>query len=102
MCDANGDPDGVEERAGYRQIFPAAQFGGAAAIKALAGPFSGLQVMPTGGISLDNLEDYLNVKNIIACGGSFMVKETMIRKNRWDEITELSRQARTIVNRVRA
>lgn len=84
------------------KFFPAAQFGGAAAIKALAGPFSGLQVMPTGGISLDNLEDYLNVKNIIACGGSFMVKENMIRKNRWDEITELSRQAMTIVNRVRA
>lgn len=84
------------------KFFPAVQFGGAATIKALAGPFSGLQIMPTGGISLDNLEDYLNVKHIIACGGSFMVKESMLRENRWDEITDLSRQAMAIVNRVRA
>lgn len=84
------------------KFFPAVQFGGAAAIKALAGPFGNLMFMPTGGISLENLEEYLNVKNIIACGGSFMVKEQLLKEERWDEITQLSRQAMEIVGRVRA
>lgn len=84
------------------KFFPAVQFGGAAAIKALAGPFGNLMFMPTGGISLENLEEYLNVKNIIACGGSFMVKEQLLKEERWDEIAQLSRQAMKIVGRVRA
>lgn len=84
------------------KFFPAVQFGGAAAIKSLAGPFGSLMIMPTGGISLDNLEEYLSVKNIIACGGSFMVKEQLLKEERWDKVTELSRQAMEIVDRVRA
>ncbi len=84
------------------KFFPAVQSGGAAAIKALAGPFGSLMIMPTGGISLENLEEYLRVKNIIACGGSFMVKEQLLKEERWDQVTELSRQAMEIVARVRA
>lgn len=84
------------------KFFPAVQFGGTAAIKALSGPFAGLQIMPTGGVSLTNLEEYLSLKSVIACGGSFMVKEQLLKESRWREITELSRQAMEIVNRIRA
>ncbi|MGF6375746.1 2-dehydro-3-deoxyphosphogluconate aldolase/(4S)-4-hydroxy-2-oxoglutarate aldolase [Clostridiales Family XIII bacterium PM5-7] len=82
------------------KFFPAAQFGGIKTIKALAGPFGTLQFMPTGGISLENLEEYLQVKNVIACGGSFMVKEELITENKWDAITEMSKCAMEIVTRV--
>lgn len=44
------------------KFFPAEQFGGVKTIKALAGPFQSLQFMPTGGISLDNLGEYLREK----------------------------------------
>ena len=57
--------------------------------------------MPTGGISLDNLEEYLQADCVIACGGSFMVKEQLISENRWEEITEISKKATEIAERVR-
>lgn len=84
------------------KFFPAAQYGGAATIKALSGPFSKMKFMPTGGISLDNLEEFLQVKSIIACGGSFMVKENLIKEEKWSEITEISRKAVKLVKRVRS
>ena len=83
------------------KFFPAEQFGGVKTIKALAGPFQSLQFMPTGGISLDNLGEYLREKSVIACGGSFMVKDELIRENRWEEITEISRKAMEIAVRVK-
>lgn len=83
------------------KFFPAEQFGGVKTIKALAGPFQSLQFMPTGGISLNNLGEYLREKSVIACGGSFMVKDELIRENRWEEITEISRKAMEIAIRVK-
>lgn len=83
------------------KFFPAEQFGGVKTIKALAGPFQSLQFMPTGGISLDNLGEYLREKSVIACGGSFMVKDELIRENRWEEIAEISRKAMEIAVRVK-
>lgn len=83
------------------KFFPASQFGGIKTIKALSAPFSTLRFMPTGGISLDNLEEYLQTDCVIACGGSFMVKEQLISENRWEEITEISKKATEIAERVR-
>ena len=83
------------------KFFPAEQFGGIKTIKALAGPFGKLKFMPTGGISLGNLEEYISTKNIIACGGSFMVKESFIEEENWEEITRQCIEARRIVDKVR-
>jgi 2-dehydro-3-deoxyphosphogluconate aldolase/(4S)-4-hydroxy-2-oxoglutarate aldolase len=55
------------------KFFPAETSGGAAAIRALAGPFHGLRFMPTGGIGPDNLGDYLRLPAVQAVGGSWMV-----------------------------
>jgi 2-dehydro-3-deoxyphosphogluconate aldolase/(4S)-4-hydroxy-2-oxoglutarate aldolase len=59
------------------------------------------KVMPTGGISLKNLKDYLSAPVIAACGGSYMVTADLIDNNKWDEITELCKQSREIVKEVR-
>ena len=75
------------------KFFPAEQSGGLAKIKAMSAPYGGIKFMPTGGVSLDNVNDYLNDKCIIACGGSFMVKESYIDNDNWDEITKLTRQS---------
>lgn len=75
------------------KFFPAEQSGGLDKIKALSGPFGGLQFIPTGGIDLKNLVNYLGFDKILACGGSFMVKEEWIRNKEWDKITALSRQS---------
>ena len=83
------------------KFFPAEQSGGLAKIKALSAPFPQFKVMPTGGISLKNLKDYISAPVIAACGGSYMVTADLIDNNKWDEITDLCRQSREIVEEAR-
>ena len=58
------------------KFFPCSNFGGLATIKALSAAFPAMTFMPTGGISEDNVLDYLAFDKIIACGGSWMMKGT--------------------------
>ena len=84
------------------KFFPAEQSGGLAKIKALSAPFPQFHVMPTGGISLKNLKEYLSSPVIAACGGSYMVTADLIDNQKWDEITELCKKSREIVKEARA
>lgn len=83
------------------KFFPAEQSGGLGKIKALAAPFPQFKIMPTGGISLKNLGEYLSCPVILACGGSYMVTAELIGSQNWQEITRLCRQSREIVDAVR-
>ena len=84
------------------KFFPAEQSGGLAKIKALSAPFPMFKVMPTGGISLKNLKNYLSCPVIAACGGSYMVTADLIDNRKWDEITELCKKSREIVEEARS
>lgn len=75
------------------KFFPAEASGGVAMLEALAGPFPALQFMPTGGIGMANLASYIKQPNVIACGGSWMVKADLINQGKWDEISRLCREA---------
>jgi 2-dehydro-3-deoxyphosphogluconate aldolase/(4S)-4-hydroxy-2-oxoglutarate aldolase len=75
------------------KFFPAEAAGGLKMLKAMAAPYGQLTFMPTGGVSADNLLDYLKFNKIIACGGSFMVKDELVKEKKWDEITALTRNA---------
>ena len=75
------------------KFFPAEQAGGINMIKAMAAPYTGIRFMPTGGIGPHNLMEYLSFPKVIACGGSWMVKEDLISEGRFDEITRLAKQA---------
>ena len=83
------------------KFFPAEQSGGLAKIKAMSAPFPMFKVMPTGGISLKNLAEYLSSPVICACGGSYMVTAELINGQKWDEITALCKQSAAIVKEVR-
>lgn len=83
------------------KFFPAEQSGGMAKIKAMSAPFPMFKVMPTGGISLKNLADYVKNPVIAACGGSYMVTAELIDNGKWDEITDLCRQSVEIVKAAR-
>lgn len=72
------------------KFFPASTSGGAAAIKAFAGPFGDIRFVPTGGINLDNAIDYLSLNNVRAVGGSWLTPADAINDERWDVITELA------------
>lgn len=75
------------------KFFPAVQSGGVEMLKVLAQPYPFMRFLPTGGINQDNLNEYLSFNRVLACGGSYMVKDDLIKNNRYDEITKLARQA---------
>ena len=83
------------------KFFPAEPSGGLPMIKALAAPYNMMQFMPTGGISASTLPDYLRYEKIFACGGSWMVKGSLIKAGDFNKITELTREAVELVRSVR-
>ena len=85
---------------GVVKFFPAAQSGGPAAIRALHGPFPGLQLLPTGGITLENLAAYLRCPAVLACGGSFLAPADVLARGDWAAVIRLCHQARVIAEEV--
>lgn len=55
------------------KLFPAAVVGGVAALKAFAGPFPDMVFCPTGGVSLQNMHEYLALDNVVCVGGSWLI-----------------------------
>ena len=79
------------------KFFPAEQSGGADFIKAVGAVYP-LKFMPTGGVNQKNIKDYLALKNVFCCGGSWMVKADLINEGKFDEITRLTKEALELVN----
>ena len=75
------------------KFFPAEQNGGVAKLRALAGPYKNLKWMPTGGVNTGNLVDYLSFDQVLACGGTWMVKKDLVDGEKWDEITSICKAA---------
>jgi len=78
------------------KFFPAEASGGTAMLKALGAVYE-VKFMPTGGISDKNVLSYLALKNVLACGGSWMVKPELIEAGKFDEITAVTRKAVELV-----
>ena len=83
------------------KFFPAEPAGGLKMIKAVAAPYTMLQFMPTGGINLNNVEEYLEYDRILACGGSWMVKGDMIRNGEFDQIQVMVKEAKELADEIR-
>lgn len=79
------------------KFFPAEASGGVKMIKALLGPYAQLKIMPTGGIGLQNIQDYLAIPNVVACGGSWFVEKTLINAKNWSEINRLTQEVVTLI-----
>ena len=79
------------------KYFPAEASGGIPMLKALLAPYAMLQVMPTGGIGTHNIRDYLALKNVIACGGSWMVEKSLLAAQNWAEVERLGKEAVALV-----
>ena len=84
------------------KFFPAAAAGGIAMLKALRGPYPGVRFVPTGGISAQNVADYLALPNVLACGGSWMVPADLINEGKFDEIEKLTAEAVALVKEIKA
>ncbi|MDR2752685.1 MAG: bifunctional 4-hydroxy-2-oxoglutarate aldolase/2-dehydro-3-deoxy-phosphogluconate aldolase [Oscillospiraceae bacterium] len=77
----------------HLKFFPAEQAGGAAYLKAMASVFPEVKFMPTGGISAKNLREYLDLPNVLACGGSWMCSPQRIAAQDWATITKLCKES---------
>jgi 2-dehydro-3-deoxyphosphogluconate aldolase / (4S)-4-hydroxy-2-oxoglutarate aldolase len=75
------------------KLFPAEVVGGAALIRALAAPFPDVRFVPTGGLNAQNARSYLELPEVLAIGGSWMVAPALLSGGRWDDVGRLTREA---------
>lgn len=73
------------------KFFPAEALGGIAMLKALAGPYRNVRFMPTGGVNLGNLLDYLALPQVVACGGSWLAPKDALAAGDYTAITKIAR-----------
>ncbi|MFM2587106.1 bifunctional 4-hydroxy-2-oxoglutarate aldolase/2-dehydro-3-deoxy-phosphogluconate aldolase [Vibrio sp. TBV020] len=74
------------------KFFPAEPSGGVGMLKALTAVYP-VKFMPTGGVSLGNVDDYLSIPSVLACGGTWMVPTKLIDEGKWDALGTLVRDA---------
>lgn len=88
----------------FFKYFPAEASGGVNMITAVAAPYGhlGVRFMPTGGVNMKNLADYLTVTSIVAVGGTWIAKQEMIAAAQWDTITENAKAAVAAVSKIRS
>jgi 2-dehydro-3-deoxyphosphogluconate aldolase/(4S)-4-hydroxy-2-oxoglutarate aldolase len=79
------------------KFFPAEASGGLPLLESMSAPYTGIKFIPTGGINLNNLSSYLSYNKVHACGGSWMVKDSLISSGNFTEITRLIQEAVAIM-----
>jgi 2-dehydro-3-deoxyphosphogluconate aldolase / (4S)-4-hydroxy-2-oxoglutarate aldolase len=77
------------------KFFPAEAAGGPQMLRALAGPYEslGIRFCPTGGVSLENMKEYLSLPSVFAVGGSWVATKRQIADKQWAAITQQTREA---------
>jgi 2-dehydro-3-deoxyphosphogluconate aldolase/(4S)-4-hydroxy-2-oxoglutarate aldolase len=79
----------------HLKFFPAGAAGGPALLKAMAAPYAklGVKFCPTGGVSLDNMNEYLSIPEVFAIGGSWLATKAQIANKDWRAITAQVKEA---------
>jgi 2-dehydro-3-deoxyphosphogluconate aldolase/(4S)-4-hydroxy-2-oxoglutarate aldolase len=84
------------------KFFPASLAGGTAMLKALGSVFKDVSFMPTGGISADNLGEYLALPSVLACGGSWLTPRASIQAGDYAAVTRLAEEALLVARAIRS
>nr|WP_276882731.1 bifunctional 4-hydroxy-2-oxoglutarate aldolase/2-dehydro-3-deoxy-phosphogluconate aldolase [Campylobacter cuniculorum] len=75
------------------KFFPAQAAGGVNMLKSFSGPFKDIKFCPTGGISIDNMKEYLKLDNVICIGGSWLTPKELVLRKEWQKISQLTSQS---------
>ena len=75
------------------KFFPSETLGGVKAIKALCGPYKKVRFVPTFGITMNNLAEYLACDGVACVGGSFMAPSALVEARQFEAITALCKEA---------
>lgn len=78
------------------KFFPAEAAGGVKYLKALGAPYLQAKFMPTGGISLSNLSQYLEQDNVIACGGTWIATSDLLANSNFEQISNNVKEAMAV------
>jgi 2-dehydro-3-deoxyphosphogluconate aldolase/(4S)-4-hydroxy-2-oxoglutarate aldolase len=83
---------------GYRslKLFPANGNASIKLLNTLKGPFTGIRFCPTGGITAENLLNFLRLPNVTCVGGTWIAPSNLIRARAWDQITQMALEARAL------
>ncbi|MGR9087355.1 MAG: bifunctional 4-hydroxy-2-oxoglutarate aldolase/2-dehydro-3-deoxy-phosphogluconate aldolase [Gammaproteobacteria bacterium] len=84
---------GMEYGLDHFKFFPAEAAGGIPMLKAIAGPFPQITFCPTGGISPENYQAYLQLENVACVGGSWLAPQDALIAKNWEAVTELAKRA---------
>lgn len=79
------------------KFFPAGMYGGVNGCKNLYGPYRMIKFIPTGGVNLSNLANYIDKPYIHAIGGSWLCTASAISKKNYDMITDTCRKSVNIL-----
>lgn len=74
------------------KFFPAEASGGVKMLKAILAPYNQIKIMPTGGINKDNIQGYLDIPAVLACGGSWMVDQSLVKNKEWYKMGSLIKE----------
>jgi 2-dehydro-3-deoxyphosphogluconate aldolase/(4S)-4-hydroxy-2-oxoglutarate aldolase len=88
---------GLDRGLTFFKFFPANFSGGADMVSLMQGPYPMARFMPTGGIDNSTIMSYLKLKNVIACGGSWIVKKSLISSRQFETITSLTKEALSVI-----
>ena len=90
-------PSEVEMARGYGlkyvKFFPAEAFGGVRTLWALNSVYGSFGFVPTGGVNLKNLGDYLKITSVVACGGTWIAPTEKINLSQFEAITQAAKDA---------
>jgi 2-dehydro-3-deoxyphosphogluconate aldolase/(4S)-4-hydroxy-2-oxoglutarate aldolase len=84
------------------KMFPATELGGPGWLKAMKDPYQDVRFLPTGGITADNMAEYLRLPNVIAIGGTFLAPKDLILGQKFAEITAICKKAVATIAATRA
>ena len=75
------------------KVFPAAILGGPSFLKAVSPVYRDVRFVPTGGVNPENLASYLELPSVLACGGTWICDQDLLREGRFDEVERRAREA---------
>lgn len=91
----------LEQGIDVMKFFPAEPAGGVKFLKAICAPYKDVRFIPTGGIDAKNIGDYLAIPQVVACGGSWMVKPELMTENNFAEVQRLAAEAVNLIKTIR-
>jgi 2-dehydro-3-deoxyphosphogluconate aldolase/(4S)-4-hydroxy-2-oxoglutarate aldolase len=84
------------------KVFPCGAVGGAKYIKALRAPFPHIEMVPTGGVNLETLPDFLKAGACAAGVGAELIDAANIRAGKFEVFEERAKKFLEVVARTRA